>query len=537
MSTNFINYSSEIEKFYFSPVLNLGYGIHTTQDYLNLYVFLGRTEIPDESIDPPEIILTPTKTKDILKNVIALKKANLNDISPVIQRIDWAANTFYYSYNGDENQGIKGVDNKLIKPFYVRNRYDQVFKCLWNNITSYDSYEISNIANNSTYYTITHQGGTFDVGSLITIGNVNPTDYNGTFKIVASSIGSANVICSFQEQYSMSANNYQSGGFIKQTALTAEEPFLTTGTYSEDNIIKTSDGYKWKYLYTLDKGAKLKFFDTDWMPVQIKNLAKYPYSSNVGWGSIDVVNVINGGNGYTNGTNTVSILISGDGSEFSAEAFVSNNVIQDITVLNKGYDYTYANVSIIPETGYSGFGAELDFSVSPIGGHGFNLLEELYCKDVCTSVPFNKTDFYDDFYFNQVGILYNPYISTDIVNHSNSSFISCTTDMVVTSLGNPFIEGEIVYQGNSVDEFEFKATVLLFDSSNNYLSLINTFGTPKENFELFGTTSSAVKIIRQVFPSLYIPNSGNIFYVENRLDELNDVDSNKQVRILINYKQ
>jgi len=535
MNKNSIVYTTEIEKFYYSPIINLGYGIHSNDDFINLYVFIGKSNNFGESIDPPEINLTSNEIKTVLKNIVALKKANLNDISPIIERIDWTANNFYYYYDSSVNFGIKGSDNKLIKPFYVRNRFDQIFKCLWNNSNSYDSYSISNIANNSTHYTINHEGGTFDIGSLISIDTVDPLSYNGTFKVVGSSVGTANVICAFDEKYTMSANGYSSGGRIKSANLTVEEPLLSTGNFDSENIVKTSDGYKWKYLYTIDKGAKVKFFDNDWMPVPINNLSKYPYSSNVGWGSIDVVNVVDGGNGYTNGTNTVTILVNGDGSGFSAEAFVSNNVIQDITILEKGYDYTYADIVAAASQGYSGSGAELVLSISPIGGHKFNLIQELYCKNISVSVPFEQELFSKSFRFNQVGILYNPYVKTNIQTHANSSFISCTTDLLVTSLGNPFTEGELVYQGNSLEDFTFKANVLLFDSANNFLSLINTYGTPVENFEIFGTESNSVKIIQQVILSPYVQNSGNLFYVENRLDELRDTVGSQQIRLMINY--
>lgn len=535
MNKNSIIYTTEIEKFYYSPIVNLGYGIHSNDDFLNIYVFVGKSDNFGESTEPPEINLTPNEIKSVLKNIIALKKANLNDISPIVERIDWSSNNFYYYYDSSVNFGIKGIDNKLLKPFYVRNRFDQVFKCLWNGSNSYDSYTISDIANNLTHYTISHEGGTFDVGSLVTVDTVNPADYNGTFRIISSAVGTANVICAFQEQYAMNANNYSSGGRIKASNLTSEEPILSTGNFDAENIVKTSDGYKWKYLYTVDKGAKLKFFNTDWMPVPVNNLSKYPYSSNVGWGSIDVVNVVNGGNGYTNGTNTVTILVNGDGLGFSAEAFVSNNIIQDITIFSKGYDYTYAEVVAAASQGYSGAGAELVLSISPIGGHKFNLIQELYCKDISISVPFEQELFTKSFYFNQVGILYNPYVKTNITTHSNSSFISCTTDLLVTSLGNPFTEGEIVYQGNSLEDFTFKGNVLSFDSANNYLSLINTYGTPVENFEIFGVESNSVKIIQQAIPSVYVPNSGDLFYVENRLDDLRDTVGSQQIRLMINY--
>jgi len=538
MSKKTLTYFTEIEKFYFSPLLTISQGIHT-DDYLNLFVFLANSsEFSDQQI--PDINLTTTELKKIYKELIVLKKTNLNDISPIIERIDWKENTFYYTYDQDINFGIKGIDNKLIKPFYVRNRYDQVFKCLWNGVNVANSYDILSIANNSTHYTILHEGGTFDVDSLITIDTTIPNNFNGTFKVISSSIGSANVICALNESFAMNSDSdYVSGGRLRNSKLTEEEPILGTGTYTDNLIVKTSDGYKWKYLYTIDKVSKLKFSDENYITVPVKNIAKYPYSANVGWGSIDVVNVVNGGTGYSNGTNTVNVIITGDGSGAVGEAFVSSNEIQDITITNKGKDYTYANVSVIPATGFNGYGAEVDYSISPIGGHSFDLLQELYCSDIMVSVPFDRTEggkLPANFSFNRVGILYNPYLSSNTAIHSNSSFISCTTDMVVTTLGVPFIAGEIVYQGISIEDSIFKGTVLSFDTANNYLSLINTTGTPQQNYEIIGIESNTSKIIQQIFPSEYVPNSGSIFYVENKVDIKRDPLGTEQIRILINYR-
>lgn len=534
-----LSFYTEVEKFYFSPILNIGYGAHNG-DYLNLYVFLGKSIEFGENIEPPDLHLSPSGIKTILKNMIVLKKANLNDISAVVERVDWNEGSFYYAYHQNIDFSVKGLDGKLTKQFYVKNKYDQVFKCLWNNNTSANTYPIGLIANNSTYYTIHHDGGTFDVGSLITIDTAYNEEINGTYKVVDSSVGQLDVICAENESYCMSVLDpyYSTGARIKYATLTTQEPVLGTGNFDKDVIIKTLDGYTWKYLYTIDKGYKLKFTDQHWMPVPIKNITKYPYSANVGWGSIDIVSVVGGGQSYTNGTNTVSIVINGDGSGASAEAYVSNNEIQSISILDKGYDYTYANVSAIPATGYYGSGAELSFSISPIGGHKFDLLQELYCKDLIISVPFDRTEYGKlpaDFSFNQVGVIYNPYLVDDVENHSNSSFISCSTGMVMSSLGNPFVGGEVVYQGSSIQNKNFSATVLSFDSANNYLYLINTSGTPRESYELNGQTSGAVKTIQQINYPSFVPNSGVLFYVENRVDVDRNELGSEQIRILINY--
>ena len=235
---------------------------------------------------------------------------------------------------------------------------------------------------------------------------------------------------------------------------------------------------------------------------------------------------------------TVNIIISGDGDGASAEAFVSNNKIQTITILNKGKDYTFANVYSTPAPGYAGYGAELAFSISPIGGHKFDLLQEFYCNNIMVSASFGINQHGQlpaEYTYNQVGLMYNPFTYSDTVNHSNTSFIPCVTKMLMTSLGGYYIGGEYVYQGSTLENSTFKANVLTFDSANSELYLINTTGNPKETYELIGDKSKTSKIIQQIYNTNYIQNSGNIFSVENRLETKTDSIGNEQIRILINY--
>ena len=161
---------SQIEANYFLPVAEI-YGNKITA----VYAFIGQ-EDPWPIVNGSEVPGTPVDTeqykKKVFKNMIAVKKIGINSISPVIQRIDWSANTVYTSY--DDTINLSGTN------FYVKNKYDQVFKCLCNNM-----------------------GG--------------PSTY---------------------------------------------EPFFQPGTYQTNNIFAgAGDGYKWKYMYTIDAGTRKTFMD------------------------------------------------------------------------------------------------------------------------------------------------------------------------------------------------------------------------------------------------------------------------------------
>lgn len=82
-----------------------------------------------------------------------------------------------------------------------------------------------------------------------------------------------------------------------------------TGQYNSSNqygLIDTGDGYLWKYMYNIPYIKRKKFISQNWMPVQ-KALQENFYSN----GSIDQVIVVDGGRGYSSGSNTSATVVGG----------------------------------------------------------------------------------------------------------------------------------------------------------------------------------------------------------------------------------
>ena len=134
---------------------------------------------------------------------------------------------------------------------------------------------------------------------------------------------------------------------------------------------QTADGYIWKFMYTLTAEEKLRFLTSAFMPVRTitenDNSQQWLVQENSIDGAIHVINVTNGGSGYS--ANDVSVLITGDG--FYANAFAvlntSSNTVQSIVVDNLGYGYTYANVALLSN---KGSGASARAIISPPGEIG-----------------------------------------------------------------------------------------------------------------------------------------------------------------------
>lgn len=111
--------------------------------------------------------------------------------------------------------------------------------------------------------------------------------------------------------------------------------------------INTSDGYIWKYMYSIPLANRNKFLTYDYMPVQ--RAINLGYYAN---GEISSVVILEGGSGYNNNTATTLSVTgnfnSGNGNVLANITPVINQSgeIIDTVITNPGYNYQYATISI-----------------------------------------------------------------------------------------------------------------------------------------------------------------------------------------------
>lgn len=450
---NILTYNAkitEIENTYFSPVAVLptsGQAIST------MYCFMSRAVPWLDEQNPDQPLQDQSYLKTVHKNIFALKKIQSSDISAVAQRIDWTLNTVYDYYKDNVNMFETDVNGFLLQNFYVRNSYDQIFKCLWNN--------------------------------------------NG--------------------------------------AASVNEPLFQPGFYGSNNIYTGSDGYKWKYIYTIDTGSKAKFMDSNWIPVPIKDTSIDPLAKDAGCGDIEVINVINGGSKFDPANSTISVVISGDGSGATAVASSNNGSITNITVTNSGTNYSYATVSIVSAVGGN---TSIVAPISPIGGHGYDPVSELGCTNVMLTASFSGSEggaVPTDMDYRQIGILNNPLAKSTYPNSANDSIYKATTDFIVASGFGTYANDEDLYQGTSLETAAFRATVLSFDAASNIIKLINITGTPLLNSPVFGHSSGTVRTLLNVDYPDFITFSGKINYIENRTGIQRSSDGIEQFKFILGY--
>ena len=458
-SKSLLTYGSKIasvEQTYFAPTVV----IPTTGNNLaSLYCLLSKVDnwSPDDNY--PDNPKQDQKTlKELLKRAFVAKKIRSDNIIPVIRRVDWTLYVAYDYYDDTVDMFEVDTNGIPVKNFYVKNKYDQVFKCLWNNA---------------------------DGPSL-------------------------------------------------------EEPYFEPGTYGTNNIYQGSDGYKWKYIYTVDNNSKINFMDNTWLPISIPAKTPNPLVDSYGTGGIDVINITNSGSDYNPANAAIYVTIVGDGSGATAEAVANNSgMITNINVTNHGINYTYADVKI---TSGIGSGATAIAPVSPIGGHAYDPISELGCRNVMIVCTFNGDESFNgvsmiptDIDYHQIALLVNPVTKSSSPLYANGDIYKTSTDLIVSSGFGDYALDELIYQGTSPDTASFTATVLSFDSSNNIIHTINTTGTLETNSLIYGNTSKTTRTLLSYTTPEFLTLSGYVSYIENRSAIQRSHDGIEQVKIILGY--
>ena len=188
---------------------------------------------------------------------------------------------------------------------------------------------------------------------------------------------------------------------------------------------RTSDGYIWKFMYSLSGADASKFVSANFMPVQyIAESSGDPSLSVIKAqqatiqeaatsGQIIGAVVIDGGTGYTSAP---TITISGDGFNAAATATVNNGAIVKIELdsnqdscMTMGYGYNYASMSF---TGGAGTGASARVIIANDSGIGANAIKDFRSSSLMFNVKpagaENEDWLINDQDYRQIGLIKNP---------------------------------------------------------------------------------------------------------------------------------
>lgn len=342
--------------------------------------------------------------------------------------------------------------------------------------------------------------------------------------------------------YVISDNNnvyicLKSGGISTQNPDTAG--IQTNGVID----FTSSDGYIWKYLYTVSTDDSTKFLTSAFIP--LKYLSSQPavgsdtalanqwdVQQNAVAGAVYNIKVSDGGSGYTSAP---SVVVSGNGTGLTATAEVTNGVVTNISVTNAGSGYDEVAITL---SGGGGSGATAYAVMSPKNGFGADPREDLRAHYVTMNVRLVYDDGQGDFIvgnnFRQIGVIRNPY-DFGTTNISTAETMSATKSLEV-ALGGSFTNDSII-EGTVSGA---KAVVDSYDSTNGIIRYHQTEETGFEDFDLGdfvkseGDSGSGQDVTAINNPEVQ-PYSGEIIFLENRTPVNRASDQIETIKLVLEF--
>ena len=134
------------------------------------------------------------------------------------------------------------------------------------------------------------------------------------------------------------------------------KPSFSSAGVNQVQAFETSDGYRWKLLYSIGAGDATNFLTAAFLPVSVitkdsascttTELQQLNIQNTATPGQIIGVEVVNGGSGYSSAP---TLTFRGDGSAASATATISGGAIVKVEMANEssglGSGYNYASLS------------------------------------------------------------------------------------------------------------------------------------------------------------------------------------------------
>jgi hypothetical protein len=334
-------------------------------------------------------------------------------------------------------------------------------------------------------------------------------------------------------------------------------------TSTSNSIFETSDGYRWKYMYSLTSAETLNFMSTDFIHVSTDSTV----SAAAVDGALDTILVVAGGSSFntSSGSTISAIPIRGDGSSGVASVTISSGAITaaEVTTAGTGYTFAYirtADIIAATNAGGAGSGDNLNVIIPPKGGHGANAIKELGGFYVMLNKSLVGVEGTSDIGvgndFRRIGLLRDPtnFGTTTVATATTRRQIYAT---IFSSVSGTFTADEEINQATT----GAVAKVIEFDSTNNILyyyqtrfpdvgtdtngnltaiSGANAITGQSSSASATPNTSSSATVNGVTFASGYANpelayDSGDIIYVEERSPITRASDQTENVKLIIEF--
>lgn len=346
-----------------------------------------------------------------------------------------------------------------------------------------------------------------------------------------------------------------------QPSLYSPETGVSVGVNT--GIVKTADGYYWKYMATTGPSDLVKFSSKYYHPIETLTTApaeadpyyvqwlNQGYSSSLK-GGIYVINVTTNGSGYNGGVaGSHSVLdaetdtqfkVIGNGSGLQLTVtYSSGGSITDIEVTNPGTGYTHATITAV-----GGNNASFDIVYTPMSGLGADPVRDCVARYLIVDVTLTGAEGSGDFTilneYRKITLVYNPtnFGTTTIATTSTlDASIKLEVGLGLT-LGDYPLDSIVTGQTSGA-----KGRVVDFNTTTGFLRIIRT---SSENDGILGANNSFlvgesivaspgtgnVAILSRSDPEVQ-KNSGEIIYSEYRSPIMRSELQTEDLKIIIKF--
>ena len=325
------------------------------------------------------------------------------------------------------------------------------------------------------------------------------------------------------------------------------QPSTIEPTGSNLDSFRTSDGYVWKFLYTISAADAELFMSSNFIPVKLQGatdsnstgieIRQEEVQNNATGGQILSIIVTDGGTGYTS---VPTVVITGPGTGASATAAIDSatgtiarvQMDPDSSTLSHGSGYTTAAISF---TGGGGTGAAAR-AVLPFSDSGVGADPRIDLKSASvmfhTMLEGDDSDFLTGQDFRQVGLIKNP------LNSSGSLFTNTTGNalkkMTLSSVVSNFTVDKIIEGQTSLAQ----AYVDFIDSNEIYYHQTDATGfTAFQDGEVLDETNGAGQgvIDSALIPAIVNNQSGDLLYIDNRAPVSRTTSQAEDIKIIIQF--
>tara|TARA_X000001036_G_scaffold75190_1_gene66776 strand:+ start:7625 stop:9103 length:1479 start_codon:yes stop_codon:yes gene_type:complete len=360
------------------------------------------------------------------------------------------------------------------------------------------------------------------------------------------------------------------------TASTVKPDHTTLATPTE------SDGYQWKFMYSISASDVIKFVTNDFIPVKTLGAqlavaggvdtgsqdgrlgdaatddgsAQWDVENGAVDGALQRVRIKAAGSGYTASTTTANIAIRGDGSSGVATVVTNGSGgVSSVSITTAGSGYTTAFIANEDIPGFDNAdqsadgtnnSANIEFIIQPKNGHGADPIEELGGNYIILNSRLEYSegsgDFPTDNDFRQIGVVVNPTDSGGNtlcsattrtaykkMTFQSSGFSAPAVDTIIRNASTEVV-GTAVGIVVSVDSTNRVISYLPYpNESGNFVAFANGNTIYSSTSTNHGTLNSSSAITAEEVQR----HSGDIIYLENRVAVSRASDQIEDIKLIV----